>query len=86
MRYYFDYVQNGQTSLDMEGVDLPDDSAARFEASRFLAEIATTVFLDDGSKAIGVAVRNADKLVITSVGFSLTTGSLGGTKPFGPAS
>ncbi len=74
MRYYFDYMQDGQTSLDAEGIDLPDDSTACLEASRFLAEVAATVISDDGSHVVSVAVRNEDNLVITSIGFSLSNG------------
>lgn len=39
MTRYFFHVANGSSDLDHEGIELPDDQAARVEALHFMGEL-----------------------------------------------
>jgi hypothetical protein len=45
MRYYFDYRANGDVAVDNEGLELPDASAARREATRALSDATRDALL-----------------------------------------
>lgn len=47
-RYFFQLIDQGELYYDTEGQELPDDEAARHEASLALTEVARDVLLKDG--------------------------------------
>jgi hypothetical protein len=57
-RYYFDVVEDGRTSVDTEGTELPDANAARVEATLALAEIARDALPGTRRKEITMTVRD----------------------------
>jgi hypothetical protein len=47
-RYFFKLIDEGRVFEDMEGVECPDDEAARHEAAVTLSEVARDVLAADG--------------------------------------
>ena len=60
-RYYFDIHDGDEPHTDMVGAELPDDKAAREEATRTMTDLAKDYLPHDGShRRITIAVRSAD--------------------------
>lgn len=45
MRYFFDIVEHSETTRDLEGTELPDDTAAREEAVQAAREMMSDALL-----------------------------------------
>lgn len=55
-RFYFEISLNDDVKGDADGVDLPDDSAARREAVMTIASIAAEAIPQDGPLDIAIRV------------------------------
>lgn len=71
MRYYFHTFENGARVPDDDGVDLPDDAAAKVQATLFLAEMASDAILTAAGRKFGVEVFDAGGTLVTALGFTL---------------
>ena len=73
-RYYFDISLNEQLRPDEEGLDLPDDPAARHEAVLTLAQMAAEEIPRDGRLvlAVGVADQHRRPLFRAQITFEMT--------------
>lgn len=74
MRYFFHTIENGRRTFDVEGVELPDDDTARWQAAQFLSEVAADSIPHDGGRRFGVEVRTESGSVLTAIGFTLDEG------------
>jgi hypothetical protein len=60
MRYYFDVRDGAHVSVDDIGVELPDDAAAKLQATLALTEMAHDDLPDDGNeRSLFIQVRDA---------------------------
>lgn len=57
-RFYFDISHNDDFREDSEGVDLPDDKAARREAVMTIASIAAEAIPQDGPLELAISVTD----------------------------
>lgn len=57
-RFYFDISLNNDVKEDSEGVELPDDKAARREAVMTIASIAAEAIPQDGPLNIAISVTD----------------------------
>ncbi|PWE52802.1 hypothetical protein DEM27_28790 [Metarhizobium album] len=57
-RYYFDIVNGDGDYRDEEGVDLPDNSAAKDELARTLGSVVREALIKERKGRIVIAVRN----------------------------
>lgn len=76
-RYYFQLIDQGKIYHDSEGVDCPDDEAARHEAGVALTEVARDVLAADGlMHEFEIIVRNEDGGTVwrTSLDFEAVPG------------
>ena len=66
-RYFFDFVDNGQSVPDEEGYEVADMECARTEAVKTLGEIAKAEIAKDVCDDFQVAVRDeAGDVVLTA--------------------
>jgi hypothetical protein len=56
-RYFFDIRNNGDLSLDEEGLEFPSQRAAEIEAARSLADMAREMAPADDLSGIAIEVR-----------------------------
>lgn len=65
--YYFHTRDNGETTEDDIGLDLPDFSAVKVVAAKSLAELALDVLPGSEERCLGVEVDDAhDQRVLTT--------------------
>ena len=57
MRYFFDIRENGDLSRDEEGVELESLEAARHEAQKALAEMASELIRQRGVVSLVIEIR-----------------------------
>ena len=57
-RYYFDVTKGGQTFVDDQGDDLPNEAAARHHVRRLLVEQAQSFVRSENAGEIIVKVRD----------------------------
>lgn len=74
MRYFFHTYDNGKISPDADGFEFADDTAARYEASRFLSEMAAELIPQDADQRYAVEVIDENGRAITTVGFTIQDG------------
>ncbi|WP_126114439.1 MULTISPECIES: hypothetical protein [unclassified Bosea (in: a-proteobacteria)] len=56
-KYLFDLISGDKHLVDVEGVELPDDEAARATALQSLADLAHNDIPQGGDSSIGILVR-----------------------------
>lgn len=79
-RYFFD-VYDGAVSQDDEGIELPDDEAAKKEATRAVTELAREILAgSEPRKTIHVTVRDEGHHLLFEARIDFTLHPIG---PFG---
>jgi hypothetical protein len=71
-RYHF-HVEDGETLPDVEGLELPDDHAAKVAALRYLAELLGTYpRLVWATNSLQLTVTNERRLMLFTVDLGVT--------------
>jgi hypothetical protein len=73
VRFFFDLAKNGVLSPDDTGLELAGDEAAKIEASKALAEMATALIgSDKGSIALLVRDDSGARVCTVTMALSVT--------------
>lgn len=70
-KYYFDFIENGELSKDLEGQTLGSDYEAHRQAVQAIAEVAAEEIPRDGKLDLCVVVADEDHRILfrTKVSF-----------------